>query len=49
MGGPDRAEMALVQRRNLRLGQALGECDDAGIDDAEGKILVARLQLAAAG
>jgi hypothetical protein len=49
VGGPDRSEVTLVERRDLRFTQALGESDDARIDDAEREICIARLQLAAAG
>jgi hypothetical protein len=49
MGGPHRSNMALVERRDLRLAQALGERHEAGIDDSEREIGRASLQLAAAG
>ncbi len=49
MGRPHRAKVALVQRRDLRLGQALGERHDAGIDDPEREVRVPSLQFAAAG
>jgi len=49
MGRPHRSEVALVERRDLRLAQALGERDNTGVDDAEHEIHVASLELAAAG
>ena len=49
MGRPHGAEVALVEGRDLRLGEALGERHDAGIDDPEREVRVPRLQFAAAG
>ncbi len=49
MGRPYRPKVALIECRDLRLAQALGERDDAGIDDTEREIGVASLQFAAAG
>ncbi len=49
MGGPHGPEVALVERRDLRLAQALGKGHDACIDGAEGGIRVASLKHAAAG
>ncbi|MDQ3937532.1 MAG: hypothetical protein M3253_02490, partial [Chloroflexota bacterium] len=37
--------MALVERRNLRLSQALSQGNDAGVDHAQGEIAVLRLKL----
>ena len=48
MGRPQRAEVTLVERRDLGLAQTLGKRHDAGIDDPEREIRVPRLQLAAA-
>ncbi len=36
-------EVALVERRDLGLAKALGECDHAGIDDPQHQIIVASL------
>ena len=49
MGRPHRSKVALVERRDLRLGEALGERHDAGIDDPEREVRMPGLQLAAAG
>jgi hypothetical protein len=49
MGRPNGSKVTLVERRDLRLGQALGERHDAGIDDPEREICVPSLQLAASG
>jgi len=49
MGWPHRSKVALVERRDFRFAQALGERHDAGIDDPEREIRVACLQFAAAG
>ena len=49
MGRPHRSKVTLIERRDLWLPQALGQCDDAGIDDAEREVGISRLQLAAAG
>jgi hypothetical protein len=43
------SKVALVERRDLGLAETLGECHDAGIDDSEREISVARLQFAATG
>ena len=43
------SKVALVERRDLGLDETLGECHDAGIDDSERQISVARLQFAATG
>ena len=48
MGRPQRSKVTLVERRDLRLGQTLGERHDAGIDDPEREVRVQSLQLAAA-
>ena len=48
MGWPHRSKVALVERRDFRFAQALGERHDAGIDDPEREVRVASLQLAAA-
>ena len=49
MGGPHGPEVALVERRDLRLAQTLGKGHDACIDNTEREIRVAGLELAAAG
>jgi hypothetical protein len=49
MGRLHRSEVALVECRNLWLDQAFGECHEARIDDPEGEIRVASLQLATSG
>lgn len=49
MGGPDSSKVALVECRDLWFAKPLRERNDAGIDDAERKIDVASLQLAASG
>jgi hypothetical protein len=49
MRWPHGSKVALVERRHLRLAQALGERHHAGIDDPEREIHVPSLQLAAAG
>jgi len=41
------SKVALVERRDLGLAEALGECHDAGVDDPEREVCVASLQLAA--
>jgi hypothetical protein len=41
------SKVALVERRDLGLAEALSECHDAGIDDTEREVCVASLQLAA--
>ncbi len=48
MGGPNGAEVALIERRHLRLAEAFGKSDDAGIDDTKREIAIARLQLSTA-
>lgn len=40
--------MPLVQRRDLRLAESLGECDHAGVDYADREVGVLALQLEAA-
>ena len=48
MGGPDRAEMALVERGEPRGAESLHEGQDGRINDTEGKVEVGGLELAAA-
>jgi hypothetical protein len=48
MGRPHRSKVALVERRDFRFAQALGQRHDAGIDDPEREVRVASLQLTAA-
>jgi len=48
MDRPHRSKVALVERRDFRFAQALGQRHDAGIDDPEREVRVASLQLTAA-
>jgi hypothetical protein len=45
---PHRSKVALIERRDLWLSEALGERHDAGIDDAKREIRISSLELAAA-